>query len=164
LEGNVTTIELTDQQRQALQREHGKPVDVVDPTTQHHYVLLEREQYNRVRSLLEPKEERQTDVVDGIPSGVLHSQQAFWRDLPELVSQKNLRGQWVCYAGDERMGTGPTERALIRECLRRGLRDDEYYTDVIEMRKHAPWEVEEVEPRSWLAQEEAEEQKSPDQP
>ena len=50
----MTEIELTDAQRQALQAEQGKPVDVVDPATRRHYVLLAREQYERVRTLLEP--------------------------------------------------------------------------------------------------------------
>ena len=50
----MTEIELTDAQRQALQAEQGKPVDVVDPATRRRYVLLAHEQYERVRALLEP--------------------------------------------------------------------------------------------------------------
>jgi hypothetical protein len=49
----MTTIELTDAQRQALQGVQAWPVVVVDPTTNKSYVLLAREQYERVRSLLE---------------------------------------------------------------------------------------------------------------
>ncbi len=46
------TIELTEAQRQALQADHGSPVDVVDPATREHYVLLAREQYERVQPFL----------------------------------------------------------------------------------------------------------------
>jgi hypothetical protein len=48
----MTEIELTDAQRQALLAGQGRPLDVVDPTTQQRYVLLAREQYERVRPLL----------------------------------------------------------------------------------------------------------------
>jgi hypothetical protein len=49
----MTIIELTDEQRQALQAEQGKWVEVVDPATRQRYVLVAREQYERVRPLLE---------------------------------------------------------------------------------------------------------------
>jgi hypothetical protein len=49
----MADIELTDAQRQELRREPGKPVEVIDPATQQRYVLLDREQYERVRPLLE---------------------------------------------------------------------------------------------------------------
>jgi hypothetical protein len=51
-EAAVPTIELTDEQRQALQAERGQPVHVIDPTTQQRYVLLAREQYESMCSLL----------------------------------------------------------------------------------------------------------------
>jgi len=48
----MRTIALTAEQQQTLRGENGKPVEVVDPATEHRYVLLEREQYERVRALL----------------------------------------------------------------------------------------------------------------
>jgi hypothetical protein len=39
-----------------------------------------------------------------------------------------------------------TEAALIRECLRRGLKDDEFDLDVIEPHAVPPWESEILEP------------------
>jgi hypothetical protein len=54
-EMHMTTIELTEQQRQALLAESDKPIDVVDPGTQQHYVLIAQEQYERLRALLEQK-------------------------------------------------------------------------------------------------------------
>jgi hypothetical protein len=87
--------------------------------------------------------------MDGIPPGIRCAQEAFWRDLPQLLVEKRLRGQWVLYQGSQRLGVASSERALIQEALRRGLAEDEYYTDVIEPRTQAPWEVEEVAPLRW---------------
>jgi hypothetical protein len=143
----MTTIELTDEQRQALRAEHGKPVDVVDPATRQRYVLLLQEQYERVRSLLERGEvPARREWAGIIPPGILRSQEAFWRDLPQMLKDKRNHGKWVCYQGDERIGIARTEAELIRECLRRGLRDDAYDLDVIEPRAIPPWEPEEIEP------------------
>jgi hypothetical protein len=46
-------IELTEQQRQLVQEQAGRPVEVIDPGTERAYVLLTREQYERVRALVE---------------------------------------------------------------------------------------------------------------
>ena len=73
----------------------------------------------------EPTYPASEDVL-GIPPGILRSQEAFWRDLPHLLSQRKLRGRWVCYHGDERVGIG-TYDELIRRCIRRGIPDDAFY-------------------------------------
>ena len=141
-------LELTEQQRQAVQEQAGRPVQVIDPDTQRAYVLLAREQYERICSLLEGERQsadRSAGVATGIPPGVLRSQEAFWRDLPQLLPQRKLRGRWVCYHGGERIGIGTYEE-LIRECRRRGISDDAYYLGCIRPRELPPWEPEEVEP------------------
>ncbi len=142
----MTEIELTDAQRQALQAEPGKPVDVVDPATRRRYVLLEREQYERVRPLLDqaggPEPE---DPTAGIPPGILRSQQAFWRDLPELLRNRRNRGRWAAYHGDERIGVDADDRKLLREIRRRGISADDYYLGRIEPEDQPPWEPIEVE-------------------
>jgi hypothetical protein len=74
-----------------------------------------------------------------VPSGILRSQQAFWRDLPELLKNKRNHGKWVCYHGDERVGIG-THEQLIRACIRRGIRHDAFHLDLIEAQSVAPWE------------------------
>lgn len=141
------SIELTDEQRLALQAEPGKPVDVVDPSTSQRYVLIAREQYEQVRSLLEDGEApEKPEGASEIPPGILRSQQAFWRELPELLKDKRNHGKWVCYHGDERVGIARTQRDLIEECLRRGFKDDDYDLDVIEPHAFPPWESEEIEP------------------
>lgn len=139
-------IELTAEQRQALQAEAGNPLDVVDPATSRHYILIAREQYENVRMLLEQRApEDKLENCGGVPAGILRSQQAFWRDLPELLKDERNHGKWVCYHGDERVGVASTQRELIAECLHRGLKDDQYDLDVIEPHVLPPWEPEEIE-------------------
>jgi hypothetical protein len=139
-------IQLTDEQRQALEREPGKPLDVMDPATQECYVLLAREQYARMCSLLDRSSSASSaDTSFEIPIGILRSQQAFWRDLPELLKEKRNGGKWVCYHGDERLGIGDRE-LLIRETLQRAIPEDAYYMDCIQPQELAPWEDIEVEP------------------
>lgn len=136
-------VELTEEQRRLLGEREGSPVEMVDPHTQRAYVLLAREQYDRVRSLVETPAGGKTEPP--IPEGIRRSQEAFWRDLPQLLTRKKQIGQWVCYRGDERIGIGRYED-LIRECVRRGFRDDEYDLAIIEPHHQPPWEEEEIEP------------------
>jgi hypothetical protein len=97
-------------------------------------------------SVPSPAEAELTEPTFEVPPGIRRSQEAFWRDLPELLTKKKWRGKWVCYHGDERVGIGTYEN-LIRECLQRGLKDEEYDLDVIEPQALPPWEAEEIEPR-----------------
>ncbi len=105
-------VELTEQQRQAVQEQAGGPVEVIDPDTQRAYVLLAREQYQRMCSLVESEPEpshRVAEVATDIPPGILRSQQAFWRDLPHLLSQRKLRGRWVATTGTSGSASAPTK-------------------------------------------------------
>ena len=122
-------LELNEQQWRAVQEQAGCPVEVIDPNTRRAYVLIDREQYDRVRSMLpsEPVSARPTELSRAVPPGILRAQEAFWSDLPQLLKQSHLRGQWVCYAGDERIGIARTQAALIQlSASGRGLRDDEF--------------------------------------
>ncbi len=142
----MTEIELTDAQRQALQADPGKPVDVVDPATRRRYVLLEREQYDRVRPLLDQAgEPAPEDPTAGILPGILRSMQAFWRDLPELLRNRRNRGRWAAYHGDERIGVEADRLKLAREIRRRGVPRDDYYIGRIEPGTEEPWACIEVE-------------------
>ena len=58
------------------------------------------------------------------------SHKAFERDLDVLL-QSHYR-EWVAYHGDERLGFAASQTALYAECLRRGLRDDEFVVRSIE--------------------------------
>jgi len=141
-------LELNEQQRRVVEEQAGRPVEVIDPNTRRTYVLIAQEQYDRVRSMLEsgPISPAPTELSRAVSSVIRRSQEAFWSDLPELLKQNHLWGQWVCYAGDERIGIARTEAALIQECIRRGLGDDEFDLDVIEPHALPPWEPEAIEP------------------
>lgn len=67
-----------------------------------------------------------------IPPGIWRSRMALKRDLPELLANRRLYGQWVAYHGTERIGISRRHDDLIRECLRRGLQPEDYYIGVIE--------------------------------
>ena len=86
------TLELTEKQRQAIDDRQGlQPVELVDPASNRVFVLLAREQYERVRSLLEGTPEPsplKAEWVRGVTPEMLRSQEAFWRDLPQLLSQR----------------------------------------------------------------------------
>ena len=125
-------IELTPEQQRAL--EQGTPVRVVDPATQHAYMVLGAEVYERLTGgghLPEPLQE--------MPPTLLRSPQAFWRDLAELLRNPRQRGQWVAYSGDERIGIASDDADLIRACQGRGLEANDYYLDVIEPMSQPPW-------------------------
>jgi hypothetical protein len=128
-------IELTDEQRRVLAGQGGRPLEVVDPHTQRTYLLIACEEYERLRSLLpDVKEPMPAAAAESevIPPGIRRSQEALRRALPELLAQRKLRGKWICYAGDERIGIASTKAALVRACLERGLDDDAFYVGMIE--------------------------------
>lgn len=50
-------IELTEQQRQALAEQGGKPLEVVDPATRETYVLVRKEAFETMRQWLKPLEQ-----------------------------------------------------------------------------------------------------------
>jgi hypothetical protein len=131
-------IKLTPEQRQAV--EQGEPVRLVDEATHEAYVLLREEVYERLAGA----RPRASDGPHAeIPPLLLRSQQAFWRDLPELLKGRRTRGKWAAYHGDERVGIATTDDELIRECLRRNLHGNDYYLDVIEPMAQPPWLLEE---------------------
>jgi len=143
----IMALQLTEQQRQAVEAQQGRSVEVIDPVTNRVYVLIAAATYERVRALVEQREERRrSETAPGVPPGIRRSQEAFWRDLPELRKKKGNRGKWVCYHGDERIGIGTTEAELLRICRQRGAADDEIYTDVIIPYDRPPWEPERIDP------------------
>jgi hypothetical protein len=93
-----------------------------------------------------PDETKSALLPIEIPPMIERSQAAFRRDLPELI--KTHYYQWVAYHGDERIGFGRTETALYKECLRRGLKEDEFVVrmvaeDMPEEIDYFYWDVEE---------------------
>jgi len=138
-------IELNDEQQRAVQQ--GQPVEFVDPNTDRAYLVIAREAYDRSRTLQgQAPSPAPGEDMNGIPPGILRSQQAFWHDLPELLKSKRNRNKWVCYHGEQRVGIAGTKTELIREIRQRNICRGEYYLAVIRPREIPPWEPEEIEP------------------
>jgi hypothetical protein len=135
---------LTPEQRRLVEEAGDRPVRLEDPELHQAYVLIRAEVYERVRDVLEPTR----SIVDlPVPEGVHRSQEGFFRDLPQLLKDSKLHGRFVAYHGDERVKIARSEPAVIRECLRRGLRPDQY--DIFVIRPQSP-EPEEVDyPSAW---------------
>lgn len=125
-------IELTEQQSQLLRQRGGQPLELVDPQTQQAYVLIAREQYEQGQHGQKSQPQQPRTAMVEIPEGIRRSREALHRNLPELLNQKKLRGQWVGYHGEERIGIAQREAILLQECGRRGLRDDQYYVGWID--------------------------------
>jgi hypothetical protein len=141
-------IELTPEQRQAV--EQGRPVRLVDPTTHDAYILVREDVYEPAAGpLLPPIEE----ALSLIHPAMLQAQQAFWRDLPALLKDRRIRGQWVAYYGDERVGLGRDDAELYRECLRRGFGRDGLYVARTREREYPPWQPEFLEKSLYEASE-----------
>jgi hypothetical protein len=115
-------MNLTPELRQAVQQAGEEPVRIEDPETHDAYYLLKAEVFERVRGVI-------GQVDEEVPEGVRRSEQAFLRDLPTLMGEHSRR--WAAYHGDERVAIGESQRQLIRECLRRGLTEEEIYVGMI---------------------------------
>ena len=71
------------------------------------------------------------------------SQAAFYRNLPELL--KSHKRQWVAYRGDECIGFARTQTELYERCLRRGLKEQEFYLRFVSDAASADAEGTEIE-------------------
>ena len=151
---------LTPELKQAIEQAGGELVRLEDPQTRQTYVLLKAEVYERIRETLGdegrqvalPRQVMGNVASDaesgGVPEGIRRSQEAFFRDLPELLKDRRLRRKWVAYHGDERVKIGRTQTDVIKECNRRGLETDQYDVFVIEPQSPEPEEVD--YPSAWL--------------
>lgn len=86
----------------------------------------------------------ETEPFEEVPPGILRSQRAFWRELPDLLRTRR-KGRWVAYHGDERVGFGHTQADLYRECIRRGYRTNEVFVALVEPHDVPPWEPIDIE-------------------
>jgi hypothetical protein len=115
-------IELSPEQRQAMAQ--GQPVHIVDSLTHDAYVLVRAEEYERLTGA--PRRPAGRPHPE-IPPQILRSQQAFWRELPELLKDRRNRGKWAAYHGDERVAIARSDVDAYQECFRRGLKHEEFY-------------------------------------
>ena len=140
---------LTDEQHKVVESEADRPINVIDPATERTYVLIPHEEFERLRPLLPVGSQAvqpSPEPADRIPPGIRQSQEAYWRDLPQLLKLKSPECRWVAYRGDERVGFGRTSAELYAECLhQRGYNRHEIYVDRVEPRALPPWEAEEID-------------------
>jgi hypothetical protein len=115
-------IELNSEQRQAMAQ--GEPVRIVDPVTHDTYVVVPAELYARLAG---PLPRPAGLPPPAIAPQMLRSQQAFWRDLPELLRHRRNRGKWAAYHGEERVAITRSDVDAYQECFRRGLKRGEFY-------------------------------------
>ncbi len=121
-------IELTAEQLKALDGANGTPPVFVDHRTNESYVLVKVDEFAKVK----PRSEPVSNAEIEIPEGIRRSSAAINRDLPALLASRKMRGRWVCYRGDERIGISKDYFELERECIRRGFEEDEYLIHRIE--------------------------------
>ena len=151
---------LTPELKLAIEQAGDDIVRLEDPQTRQTYVLLKADDYDRIREIL-GDDWRQAASSRGtmenaawrmeesdIPEGIRRSQEAFFRDLPQLLNDRRLRGKWVAYHGDERVKIGRTQTEVIKECNRRGLETDQYDVFVIRAQSQEPEEID--YPSAWL--------------
>jgi hypothetical protein len=120
-------IERNPEQRQAVAQ--GEPVRIIDPVTHDAYVLVRAEVYARLAPLPQPPAHQPNPEI---PPMVLRSQQAFWRDLPELLKNKRNRGKWAAYHGGERVAIDRSDVEAYQKCFRCGLKHEEFYVGRLE--------------------------------
>ena len=135
---------LTPEQRRLIEQAGDEPVSIADPETQEDFVLMRRRVYDQLRQTT--KTNPGDEII--IPDGIRKSQEAFFRDLPELLRDRRLRGRYIAYHGDEQIGIARDDEPLIRECIRRGLKREEYDILIIEPQSPEPEEID--YPSSWL--------------
>lgn len=125
--------QVTEEMRQAIEAQRGGPINIVDTVANTSYVLIRADDFERIRPLIGSTATRsEQDLRFEVPTGVLKSQRAFFRDLEHLLPLRSRKRRWAAYHGDECIGFGRTETELYQECFRRGLRDDEFFVGLLE--------------------------------
>lgn len=89
-----------------------------------------------------------TPRVPNISEGIRLSQEAFARDLPELLKNKRNLNKWVAYSRDKCVLIHKDYLKVIREVNRLVIPEEEFITDVIEPNALEPLEMD--YPSSWL--------------
>ena len=71
------------------------------------------------------------ELFEGVAPAILHGRDAFLRDLPDLLANPKYDRWSVAYVGNEQIALSPSQRQVIAECLKRGLKDDEYFIGMV---------------------------------
>jgi hypothetical protein len=128
---------LTAELRQEIEKAGDEPVRIRDPETHATYILLRAEVYDRLRPETRPAHLSGTEI----PEGIRRSKEAFLHDLPELMARKRLRGRWVLYHLEKRIGIWRNPQRMLRKSVKLGLPEDEIYYGVIAPHAEEPEEI-----------------------
>ena len=71
------------------------------------------------------------ELFEGVAPAILCGRDAFLADLPSLLANPKYDRWSVAYVGNERIALSPSQRNVIAECLKRGLKDDEYFIGMV---------------------------------
>jgi hypothetical protein len=134
----VPMTTLTAELRREIEKAGDAPVRIEDPETHAAYVLMKAEVYDRIKPSLGGNDA----TTEQVPEGIRRSKEAFMRDLPSLLARKRWHGRWVLYHGDEQVRIARRPDKLLRECVKRRLRNDEFYLGVIGPHAAEPEEIE----------------------
>lgn len=74
---------------------------------------------------------RPSAALPDVPAAIRLARAAFRRDLPGLLADRKTRGKYVCYHRNGCAAVASTFAAIIRECVRRGLPEDEYLIEKV---------------------------------
>jgi hypothetical protein len=85
--------------------------------------------YARLAAVSSRRAERAKPEISPL---ILRSQQAFWKDLPELLKDERNHGKWAAYHGGERVAISRSDVEAYQECFRRGLEHEEFYVGMLE--------------------------------
>ena len=75
--------------------------------------------------------QERAELFEGVAPAILRGRDAFLRDLPGLLADPKYDRWSVAYVGNERIALSPSQRNVIAECLKRGLKDDEYFIGMV---------------------------------
>jgi hypothetical protein len=92
---------------------------------------LERRQI--VNELVPPKPSEKTEAHLDIPEGIRIARAHLRRDLPALLASWRTRGKWACYSSAGKVKIGRDYSALVRECSKRGIPEDEWIIERVEL-------------------------------
>ncbi len=94
-------------------------------------------------NLVAEKQQPLAQMIEGVAPGIMRGRAAFLRDLPELLKNPKDDRWCVAYTGDARIALAETKKEVIREVLKRGLGEKDYFLGlVVPYDDDEDWEIE----------------------
>jgi hypothetical protein len=109
--------------------------------TLHNHVSETAAADEAARQYAEQKRQALADMFADVAPGIMRARKAFMRDLPELLNNRKCHGWCVAYYQEERIALFPERQDVIREILKRELKDDEYFIGAVVPYDDEEWEI-----------------------